>query len=678
MSTRSAFVLVGMTVTFCVAVAHAAEPLTTVRVASGLSSPVYVTHAPGDASRLFIVEQVGRIRILNLNPPSLLGGPFLDITSIVRTGGERGLLGMAFHPDFANNGLFYVDYTGFAGPNGDTVVAQYHVPPETPNDADELSAVVLMTIPQPQSNHNGGWIGFSPVDGYLYIATGDGGNAGDSGPGHTEPGGNSQDITSNLLGKMLRIDVNGDDFPGDAGKNYAIPPSNPFAGNVGDDEIWSYGLRNPWRSAFDSETGDLYIADVGQNVYEEIDFQSASSTGGENYGWRCREGLHPFDNVSSTCMALQPGDYVDPIHEYAHTDAGSPCSVSGGEVYRGCAVPNLQGTYFFADYCSNQIWSFRVSGEPPAVSELLNRTVELDPPGGQSITSISGFGTDAEGEIYICDLFGGEVFKIIPVNPAIPCSECGDNIREGLEECDGTDDGACPGDCAIDCTCAVPQAVEAGDDTCYDNSTDTGVACTTDADCPSGQECGSKMRYLAITPPPSVVAGPTPLAIQVTVTDMPEHPARVGEVWWASAPVSIPNAPDPALTGAGLECTASPHMEMWSGGTTVYLFGEIVIPESTYDIRMCESSVGPCSPPTSVATGKWGDIVAPFGGATQPNFGDISGVVRKFQGLMPSPSTARADLLPPVPDHVTNFVDINAAVLGFKGAVYPGTPPLCP
>lgn len=652
----------------------AAGQLTTVRVASGLSSPVYVTHAPGDTSRLFIVEQIGRIRILDLTqePPVLLPAPFLDIELIVRDGGERGLLGLAFHPDFDNNGFFYVNYTGFSGPNGDTFVARYHVPPGSPNDADEGSAQILLTIAQPFSNHNAGWMDFSPIDGYLYIAVGDGGSGGD--PDH-----HAQTITGDLLGKMLRIDVNGDDFPADVNANYAIPPSNPFVGAIGDDEIWAYGLRNPWRNAFDTLTGDLYIADVGQGVWEEVNFQPASSPGGENYGWRCREGAHDFETTSDICMGLEEGEYVDPIHEYAHTDPGNPCSITGGEVYRGCAVPSLHGTYFFADFCSNHIWSFKYTGDPPQVTEFLNRTVELEPPGAESITGISGFGRDAEGEIYICDLFDGEVFKIVPVDAPQPCSVCGNDIREGDEQCDGTDDGTCPGDCdPITCLCDVPQVPGIGDDLCFDGMTFTGDACTSNADCPDGATCSSKSRHLSITPPSVVVAGSVPLGIRVEVTDMPSFPDRVGEVWWGSAPTPIPDPPSADLTGSLLACTTSPHLEDWPGGVTVHLFGEIVVPESTYEIRMCESVGGPCSMPTVVTTAKWGDITEAFGGQSQPNFADISGAVDKFKGLFTAPSTARTDLVPEVPNHVTNFADITAAVDGFKGFGYPFVPPACP
>jgi glucose/arabinose dehydrogenase len=387
----------------------APTPLTTERVAVGLDDPVFVTFAPDDFERIFIVEQPGVIRILDLasEPPALLAGAFLDIRARVRnTANEQGLLGLAFHPDFQSNGFFYVNYTGN---DDDTRVSRFEVPAATPDDADETSEVVLLEIGQPQTNHNGGWLAFGPNDGLLYVATGDGGGGGDDNAGHTPGVGNGQDITANLLGKILRIDVDGTDGPGGA---YGIPPDNPFVGVAGDDEIWAYGLRNPWRNAFDRLTGDLYIADVGQGSWEEIDFQPASSAGGENWGWRCREGAHNF-NFGGGCGSAT---LLDPIEEYAHDTP--PCSsITGGEVYRGCAVPDLHGTYFYADYCRDQIWSLEVQGG--AATNGQERTAELDP-GALSIDDVSSFGLDAEGEIYIVDR-GGEVFKLVPDGPAVAC-----------------------------------------------------------------------------------------------------------------------------------------------------------------------------------------------------------------------------------------------------------------
>jgi glucose/arabinose dehydrogenase len=390
--------------------AGAATPLTTERVATGLASPVYLTHAPGDPSRAFVVEQAGRIRILDLavDPPALRAAPFLDITARVDSvGNEQGLLGLAFHPDFATNGFFYVNYTDLAN---DTVIARFEVPTATPDAADPASELVLLVIDQPQTNHNGGWMAFGPNDGLLYVATGDGGGGGDEGGGHTPGIGNAQDTTDNLLGKILRIDVDGSN--GSTG-NFGIPPDNPFVGVAGDDEIWSFGLRNPWRNAFDAQTGDLYIADVGQGSWEEVDYQPGTSAGGENWGWRCREGAHDFNTTNCGGLTL-----LDPVHEYSHLLPSSPCAITGGEVYRGCAIPDLSGTYFFADFCSRQIWSFRIVAG--AVTELAERTAELAV-AGQTIDLVTSFGRDARGELYIVDR-GGEIFRIVPDGVASACA----------------------------------------------------------------------------------------------------------------------------------------------------------------------------------------------------------------------------------------------------------------
>ncbi len=394
--------------------AFAATPLTTERVASGLQNPLFVTAPSGDFDRLFVVEQPGRIRILDLgsDPPLLEATPFLDITDrVVSAGQEQGLLGLAFHPDFGQNRLFYVNYTDSGGA---TRISRFQVPIGTPQQADATSEQLLLQISQPQSNHNGGWIGFSPNDGMLYVATGDGGGANDTGSGHTTGIGNAQDITQNLLGKLLRIDVDGNNGPGG---NYGIPPGNPFVGVTGDDEIWAYGLRNPWRNAFDRTTGDLYIADVGQFSFEEIDFQAGASSGGENWGWRCREGAHDF-NPGGNCASAT---LLDPVHEYTHGGFPFRCAITGGEPYQGCAVPDLAGSYFFGDFCSAQIWTIRMSGG--VATALTERTAELAP-AGLSIDAVSSFGTDARGEIYIVDL-GGEVFKIVPDGVESQCAVAG-------------------------------------------------------------------------------------------------------------------------------------------------------------------------------------------------------------------------------------------------------------
>jgi len=397
--------------------AQTSPPLDTVRVATGLSLPLYVGSPLGDTDRLFIVEQrsgnIGRIKVLDLSSGVVSGTIYLSI-SPVATGNEQGLLGLAFHPDFANNGFFFVNYTNSGGT---TIVARYtaNLPYMTSATADASSAQQVISIAQPFSNHNGGWIGFGP-DGYLYVAMGDGGSAND-------PSGNAQNINS-LLGKMLRLDVDGDDFPGDATKNYAIPPTNPFAGATpGADEILHIGLRNPWRNGFDRLTGDLWIGDVGQNAVEEIDVQLAG-VGNLNYGWRCTEGTTCTGLSGCTCGS---GLLTAPVRVYSHT--GGACSVTGGYVYRGSAICGLQGTYFFADYCNNQITSFRyVGGVATAVT---NRTAELAPGGGMSINSITSFGEDDSGEMYICDQ-GGEIFKIVPR----PIVDCNGNLTDDVCDID--------------------------------------------------------------------------------------------------------------------------------------------------------------------------------------------------------------------------------------------------
>jgi len=307
---------------------------------------------------------------------------------------------LAFHPGYAANGRFFIYYIDNSR---NIAIAGYSVS-SNPDVADS-TATMILTIGHPTyQNHNGGWMAFGP-DGYLYIATGDGGWQFVTMP---DPDNNAQDITDNLLGKMLRISVEADDFPADLNRNYAIPPDNPFVDIDGDDEIWAYGLRNPWRCAFDAGTGDLYIADVGHSDWEEINFHSAGGPFGSNYGWKCTEGAHCTKYGGCTCPSLS---LTLPIHEYGHEgDPPTGCSITGGEVYRGCAIPELLGTYFYADLCSNEIWSFRYNG---AVSELQQRTADFNPP-DLGIGSISSFGKDAAGELYICDLTGGEVFKIIP------------------------------------------------------------------------------------------------------------------------------------------------------------------------------------------------------------------------------------------------------------------------
>jgi glucose/arabinose dehydrogenase len=435
-----------------------AQTLDTIRVASGLTRPLFVTAPKNDFNRLFIVEQfsgtTGRIRILNLPANTLNATPFLSVAS-VSTGNEQGLLGLAFHPNFLNNGYFFVNYTNSAGT---TFVVRYQANPPfaTSTTANAASATTVLTIAQPFSNHNGGWIGFRPddIDGQLYIAAGDGGSAND-------PGNRAQNI-NDLLGKMLRIDIDGPDnipgnadddaFPADAAKNYSIPASNPFAGATpGADEILFTGLRNPWRNSFDRATSDIYVADVGQNNIEEIDFVagSAPTTPVKNFGWRCMEGSTCTGLSGCTCNATT---LTLPISEYTHSFDGFSCSITGGYVYRGCTMPWLQGNYFFADYCSNQIRSFAYSGSGTAPASL-NRTTELAPGGGLSIASVTSFGEDADGELYIVDQ-AGEVFKIVQTGRV--AQDCNANgVDDALDVCRGTASD-CNGNGVLDACSADP------------------------------------------------------------------------------------------------------------------------------------------------------------------------------------------------------------------------------
>ncbi|HEX3049957.1 MAG TPA: PQQ-dependent sugar dehydrogenase [Aggregatilineaceae bacterium] len=354
----------------------AQQPYQLVEVASGFSKPLYVTHA-GD-ERLFVVEQSGKIRIVQ--DGAILEPPFLDVSSIISpealTGdySERGLLGLAFHPDYAENGTFFINYTDL---NGDTVVARYAVSADDPNVADPNSVLPILQVAQPYPNHNGGHLAFGP-DGYLYIALGDGGSGGD-------PQGNGQNVGT-LLGSILRVDVNTD-------QGYLIPPDNPFVNQSGvQPEIWSWGWRNPWRFSFDRQTGDMWIADVGQNEWEEVNFESAGGPGGLNYGWNAYEASYPYSGAEAA------SDVVMPILEYSHDEG---CSISGGYVYRGPAIPSLQGTYFYGDWCSGLIWTAQSDA-----SGAWTSTVSL-----QSGLSISSFGEDAAGELYVVD-YNGTLYRI--------------------------------------------------------------------------------------------------------------------------------------------------------------------------------------------------------------------------------------------------------------------------
>jgi glucose/arabinose dehydrogenase len=330
----------------------------------GFERPVDIQHAGDGSGRLFVVEQPGRIRIIQ--DGQLLGTPFLDISERVNdNGNEQGLLGLAFHPNYEQNGFFYVNYTD---ESGDTVIARYQVTGD-PNIAEPNGEKQLLNQEQPFPNHNGGVVTFGP-DGYLYLGLGDGGSQGD-------PFGNGQSPQA-LLGKILRIDV-------DNGEPYAIPPDNPF-GN----EIWAYGLRNPWRISFDSGTGDLWIGDVGQNAWEEIDYLPSGSPSGANFGWNIMEGSHPYEGQPRPELIL-------PVAEYTH---GEGCSVTGGLVYRG-AMPEWQGIYLYGDYCSGVIWGLIKSGGGWQNQVLFGTNFR-----------ISTFGVDESNELYLASLTG-PIYKLI-------------------------------------------------------------------------------------------------------------------------------------------------------------------------------------------------------------------------------------------------------------------------
>jgi glucose/arabinose dehydrogenase len=342
----------------------------------GFDRPVGIAHAGDGSGRLFIVERGGAVWVAR--GATVLDEPFLDISDrIEASGGEQGLLGLAFPPGYEAKGHFYVNYTR-AG-DGATTVARYSVTADQ-DLADPASEEVILTVEQPFSNHNGGHLAFGP-DGYLYIGLGDGGSGGD-------PLGNGQS-TGTLLGKVLRIDVESGEAP------YVIPADNPFVGVPGArEEIWALGLRNPWRFSFDRGTGDLYIGDVGQSSYEEADYQAAASLGGENYGWNIMEGAHCFGRDECDRAGLTP-----PVAEYAHD--GVDCSVTGGYVYRGEDGTGLTGIYFFGDFCSGRIRGLRPDGAS------WESTVLLD-----SGLLISTFGEDESGELYLADYSGGGIYRV--------------------------------------------------------------------------------------------------------------------------------------------------------------------------------------------------------------------------------------------------------------------------
>jgi glucose/arabinose dehydrogenase len=405
--------------------------LTTVRVAAGLLRPLFVTSPPGDVHRLFIVEQDGLIKILR--DGVVLPTPFLDLSDVTLSPAdvppghnEEGLLGLAFHPDYDSNGRFFVYHTDSTG--SQQRVERYTVS-ANPDVADPGSMELVIAVAHPTyGDQDGGMLAFSPLDGYLYIGTGDGG-------GDCDPPGNAQSVDSNL-GKLLRLNV--DSLP-------ASTEGNPFDGaTAGNDEIWSYGLRNPWRFSFDRLDGKLVLGDVGESIWEEIDCQTPDSGGGENYGWNRYEGPAcppPSSTCTNPASCMPPAE--SPIRTYNHSTGGFSCAVAGGYVYRGCRMSDLHGTYFYADYCSNMINTFRVDGScNPMAPVDTERATDLAPGGGLFISQITSFGEDEQGELYVIDR-AGEVFKILPTlgimevsgthASALSANAAGDWIWEDLE-----------------------------------------------------------------------------------------------------------------------------------------------------------------------------------------------------------------------------------------------------
>jgi glucose/arabinose dehydrogenase len=348
------------------------------RVRGGLGDALFITGAPGQPGRLFVVQQGGRIRILENG--TLLGRPFLDVSRLIAAGGEQGLLGLAFHPDYARNGRFYVDYTNRAG---DTRVVEYRRASAT--RADPSSARVLLRVDQPFANHNGGALAFGP-DRMLYVALGDGGSGDD-------PHNNAQNANS-LLGKLLRIDVDGST----GGRPYGIPAGNPFANGGGRPEVYAYGLRNPWRFSFDRTRGDLWIGDVGQSAVEEIDFRARDTGAGTNFGWRAFEGRS--SHIGGAQALEGPARQTPPVAQYTHAQG---CSVTGGYVYRGTKVPALRGRYVYADFCSGTVWSMRAGPKPGDV----RRETGL----GARLSNVTSFGESLNGDLYV--IAGGSLYRFV-------------------------------------------------------------------------------------------------------------------------------------------------------------------------------------------------------------------------------------------------------------------------
>jgi glucose/arabinose dehydrogenase len=404
--------LCGVAVTLvCFSSAKSQTSFSAERVASGLTQPLFVTAPPGDVNHLFIVQQTGQVRILDLQTGRLRSKPFINIQRMLTsTSGEQGLLGMAFDPNYASNRRFYLNFTvpGGSFGNGVTHISQFRIL-TTRHKKRKSREKILLSFDHPQANHNGGWIAFSPRpgdDNNLYIGAGDGGGTNDQGNGHIEPGGNAQNNTT-LLGKILRVHV--DSNLG----TISIPSDNPFFGSgTFRPEIWLFGLRNPYRASFDRQNGRMFIGDVGQNTREEVDVQEASNPGGgENYQWRLREGAIATPTGNPVVGGSAPPGSVDPIQDYGRSTGGT---IIGGYVYRGTQIPALQGTYVFGDYVAGKIFTLNYNGT--SVSNFQDITSQLFPTrqGGFNLGNPSSFGEDANGELYITDISVGSVYKIVP------------------------------------------------------------------------------------------------------------------------------------------------------------------------------------------------------------------------------------------------------------------------
>ncbi len=383
------------------AVASAEPPSRVKLLTSDVPSPIAVVAAPGESRYLYIASRAGTVRVLERSSGLILPSPFLDVSAQVDLDVDNGLLGLAFDPGFAQNGYVYINYNNRAG----EIVLERHQADPGAAVAEPGTATTIWRYARPLG-HNGGWIGFSPINGLLYITSGDGGSGGTA-----DLANRAQTIVDQPLGKILRIDPRADDFPADDTRNYAIPPSNPFVGVVGDDEIWAYGVRNPWRGSFDRLTGDFYFGDVGMDTMEEVNHEPAGSPGGRNYGWPCMEGTRCTG--STLCSCGSPA-LTAPFFEYGHSIG---LAVTGGYVYRGTAIPALQGLYFFSDYLSGRYWAARVpaDGGPATVED---RSSDFIPTGASTpVRFVASWGEDQDGELYLCSIGLSRVYKVVP----FPC-----------------------------------------------------------------------------------------------------------------------------------------------------------------------------------------------------------------------------------------------------------------